>query len=290
MSILPENHRIHPETKTCQFDFRLIQAENGSKPKIKHSELFANIPASTDPIPYEWGLYHFTEYQRGWLVARHNLDHSWYLIDASIGVATGRDRPRLRVIAADTKGCDEVAFGIDPRMRREDIEGATIAYRENGKMLFAHSTVEEHHERILLAETAMATVFDELAYGRLSRTLTLVVGNKPSNQQLGALTILEHINSFKHDCMKMARYLEGQLHIGQHVKEPEKYYIYKMVENAFALAKKKWKVEKSAELNQISDHIAPIERRLTSRHSFKRRWEIPTVFPDAQTETESDDS
>ena len=191
-----------------------------------------------------------------------------------------------------SQGCNEIALGIDPRMRKEDIEGATIIYKnkkENG-WLFAHATEEEHHDRILLAETAISVVFEELLMDRLIRMDVVDIAGRSTSNRRGELTILAHINDFRNDCMKMARWSEGQLHIGEHVKDPEEHYIYKMVEKAFALAKKKWKAEKSAELNQISDRIAGIEKRLKSRHSFKRRWEIPQVFPNAQQQqqTESD--
>ena len=188
-----------------------------------------------------------------------------------------------------------IAFPIDPKMKPEDIDGARHIYLNDAgtAYMFAHATVEEHHDRMLLAETAIATVFDELVMERLIRSFPVVLDGtsaivqeeRSTSEQRGQLGILAHITNFKHDCMKLARYNEGQLHIGEHVKNPEKHYIYKMIENAFDLCKKKWTAEKPAELNQISDHLKKIEKRLKSRHSFKRRWEIPVVFPDAQTST-----
>ena len=195
-----------------------------------------------------------------------------------------------------TMRCDEandrthIACPIDPRMTREDIAGAIHAFANdnNNGMLFAHATEEEHHDRILLAETAISTVFEEILMDRLIRMDVIDIAGRSTSNRRGELTILAHINSFRNDCMKLARYNEGQLHIGQHVKDPEEHHIYQMVENAYDLCVKKWKAEKSAEYNQISDRLKPIEKRLKSRHSFKRRWEIPRVFPNAPRDTDSD--
>lgn len=115
---------------------------------------------------------------------------------------------------------------------------------------------------------------------------------RSTSEQRGALTVLQYITDFKHDCMRYARYNEGQLHIGEHVKNPEGKDTYSMIEKAFADTKKQWQKSPDENVvtayNLISDHLSKIEKRLKSRHSFKRRWEIPVVFPNAQqTETES---
>ena len=271
----PLIHKESSEITRCAFGYRV-----GDEYKIKRSDIFVNIPASTDPTPANWER--FPEYERGWIAVLSTLDRRWFLADAAAYIRYGS----LSIRSNTDQGCHEIAFGVDQRMKREDIDGATIAYIENGKILFAHATVEEHHDRILLAETAISVVFEELLMDRLIRMDVVDIAGRSTSNRRGELTILGHINSFRNDCMKLARYNEGQLHIGEHVKNPEEFYIYKMVENAFALCVKKWKAEKPAEYNQISDRIASIEKRLKSRHSFKRRWEIPTVFPNAErTET-----
>ena len=252
---------------------------------MSHSDLFANVPVNTERLNRRLS----PREKRGW-VAIHNSKH-WILADALVQRNVVNENAisfRVEALIFETQ-CERIAIGIDPRMKREDIDGATIIKKnaDGTKWLFSHSPIEDHHDRMLLAETAMATLFDELTYSRLSRVLTLIIQDKPKNQQLGEAAVMEHIRNFKHDCMRMARWHEGELTIGDHIKDPEEHYIYNMLQKAFATAEKKWKVEKSAEFNQINDHLAPIKKRLASRHSFKYRWEKPTVFPDAQQQSES---
>ena len=202
------------------------------------------------------------------------------------------DYTYIHVLEEDQRLIDKMAFPIDPKMKKIDIEGAINIYpnETNTGWLFEHCSVETHYDRILEAEVAMSTLFDELIHDKLTTLLVSFIQGHSKSNQLGEATILEHIELFRDDCKKMTRYREGQLYIGQHIQESGDHYIYKMVQEAFKLAKKKWTVEKSAELNQISDHIAPIEKRLNSRHNFKRRWEIPVVFPDAETQISAEES
>ena len=252
---------------------------------INRSDLFMNVPASTRRIT----LMYDESAERGWIAARNAFEKCWEAVDVVAVIQTPRQHgvDQNMVFVDDppfsNAHYDKLALGVDSRMKIEDVNGATIIRKNKSgtKWVFAHATEEHHHDRMLSAETAMATLFDELTYSRLSRVLTVIVQGKPKNQQLGELTVMEHINNFKHDCMRMARWHEGELNIGDHVKDLEEHYIYNMLQKAFATAEKKWKIEKSAELNQISDHIAPIKKRLASRHSFKFRWERPTVFPNA---------
>lgn len=199
---------------------------------------------------------------------------------------------QIQVLEEDQRLIDKIAFPIDKRMKQVDIDGAVNIYpnETNTGWLFEHAPVEDHHDRMFSAETAMSTIFEELLHDKLSTLLVSFIQGHSKSNQLGEAAVLEHIENFRDDCKKMTRYREGQLYIGEHVQNPGEHYIYKMVQEAFKLAKKKWSVEKSAELNQISDDIAPIEKRLNSRHNFKRRWEIPTVFPDAQTQTSAEEN
>ena len=274
-----------PSIQSSRID--LIEEDSGifnyNADSLKRSDLFLNVPASTEAITVRYP----PRAERGWIVARNAFEKCWEAVDVvAIFYPTYESTPSY--VSVDTPlfsdaHYDKLALGVDTRMKLEDVNGATIIKKNKSgtKWIFQHAEVEEHHDRMLLAETAMATLFDELTYSRLSRVLTVIIQGKPKNQQLGEAAVMEHINNFKHDCMRMARWHEGELDIGVHVKDPEEHYIYNMLQKAFATAEKKWQTEKSAELNQISDHIAPIKKRLASRHSFKFRWERPTVFPDA---------
>ena len=196
----------------------------------------------------------------------------------------------IHLYDTDELGVDRIAFPIDPRVKEIDVTGACHIYEneKNTGWLFAHATPEDHHERLLLTEAVITTVFEELLSERLNHFLVGLHRDIASNQRLGRLAIYEHIRLFKGDCAKIARYNEHQLYIGQHVHEPEKYDIYSMCQKALKDTKKKWTAEKPAELNQISRHLTSIETRLTTRPKHKRRWEIPTVFPNAQAPTEAE--
>lgn len=200
---------------------------------------------------------------------------------------TSSNLTRIHLLTIDRRLIDKMAYPIDPRMKEIDIDGAVNIYpnESNTGWLFEHCSIEEHHDRILAAEVAMSTLFDELIHDKLTTLLVSFIHEHSTANQIGEAAILEHIELFRDDCKKMTRYREGELYIGQHIQESNDHYIYKMVQEAFKLAKKQWSIHKSAQLNVISEHIAPIEKRLNSRHTFKRRWEIPTVFPDSQTQT-----
>ena len=242
---------------------------------FKRSDIFLNVPASTASHTRLYA----DEDERGYIAARNAFEKCWEAVD--VFAVKFRGYVVIDTPLFSTAHYDKLALGVDSRMKLEDVNGATIVKEVGGKWIFAHATEEEHHNRMLAAEAAMSTVFDALIQNSISRALTLIVKDRPSNQELGALTVWEHITDFRHDCMRMARYLEGQLTIGDHVKDPENHDIYDMLQKAFELTEKKWKVEKAQTLNAIDDHIAPIKKRLSSRHNFEYRWEKPTVFPNA---------
>lgn len=184
----------------------------------------------------------------------------------------------------DERQIDKMAWPVDPRMTRKDIDGAKhiIKNSTNTGWLFSPATPQDHEDRLLITEATITTVFEELLRSRFSRVdIVRLAGSSTSNQR-GELTVAEHINSFKNDCAKIARYNEHQLYIGQHIHEYEKHTIYAMCHKAFMDTKQKWRVEKSAELRQISNHLTPIEKRLSKRPTFEYRWEKPTIFPDAE--------
>lgn len=254
---------------------------------LKRSDLFLNVPAATKVSPYDLGA----DSERGWVAVRNAFEQSWEAVDAHAFLGFDESRTTRVVYVFNLFSdahYDKLALGVDSRMKLEDVNGATIIKKNKSgtKWVFAHATVEEHHNRMLAAEAAMSTVFDALVQNHLSRVLTLIVGDHESNQQLGALTLWEHIMAFRHDCMKMARWHEGELDIGAHVRDPDNHDIYDMLEKAFATTEKKWKIEKPKVLDAIDQHLAPIKKRLASRHSFEHRWERPTIFRNAQQQAE----
>lgn len=182
---------------------------------------------------------------------------------------------RIHSYDTDELHADRLAFPIDPRMKKIDIDGATHIYEndDNTGWLFAHATPEDHNQRLLLAEATITTVFEQVLTDLNDNILIAMFNDNPSNQILAKMTVYTHVKDFKNDCAKMARYNESQLYIGQHVHEPEKYDLYSMTALALEMAKKKWKIEKAQEINQISDYVAGIEKRLASGPTYKTRWE-----------------
>ena len=281
----PKVIRRRSDLEHCTFNIFIGQNPDIDL-NVESKKLFANVPTSTEDARGRWSSY--PVHKRGWCAVRSTLDRTWFLADSVIAVP---NNGVYLVIDAHTPdgGCDEIATFVDPKMKAKDINGARIAYKnEKGdKMLFAHCELDEHHDRMLQAETAISTVFEELLHDKLTTLLVSFIHEHSTSNQIGEAAILEHIELFRDDCKKLARYNEGQLYVGQHLQEPGKYYIYQMVENAFNDCEKKWKKEKPAEFNVISDHIASIRKRLNSRHTFKRRWET-IVFPEAGREPESE--
>lgn len=147
MYTIPSIHAPPIESTRCDFSFGYT---GETPPKINRADIFLNIPVSTDAIPQRFQ--HLTEYERGWIAVRHTLDRNWFTADAIAAINTRSKRVGITCLAKET--CDAMALGIDQRLKREDVDGATIIYEENDKWLFAHATVEDHHNRILAAEAA----------------------------------------------------------------------------------------------------------------------------------------
>ena len=286
MSTNPQIIRRPSDLQHCNFYIRYpsdVSIDLNSESK----KVFVNIPTTTEPLPRQWS--HLTNYKRGWAAVRSTLDRTWFLVDTIITIRNSRNEVSINCYTPES-GCDEIALIIDPRMKAKDINGASVVYK-NAKgdgWLFAHCEIDEHHDRMLQAETAISTVFEELLHDKLTTLLVSFIHEHSTANQIGEAAVLEHIELFRDDCKKLARYNEGQFYVGQHIQKPGKHYIYQMVENAFNDCESKWKKEKPKAFNVISDHIASIRKRLNSRHTFKRRWET-IVFPEAGRETETED-
>ena len=219
-------------------------------------------------------------------VAAHR-DGKWAVARAS---AFRRDgRYYVHLFDVDERAVDKIAFPVDPRIKSIDIEGATGIYKNKAgtAWLFSHASAEDHHARLLLAEATITTVFEQELTDLNDNILIAMFHNKPRNQILGKMTVYTHVKDFKNDCAKIARYNESQLYLGQHIHEPEKYDLYSMCEKALSVTKQKWTREKAQELNAISDYVGRIEKRLSSRLTYKTRWEAD-VFNSVRSAQASD--
>ena len=170
----------------------------------------------------------------------------------------------------------DIAYPIDPRMTRKDIEGATIAYAnpDNTGWLFAHATREEHHDREVLTEAVLSAVFADEISDLQIQVIQLIVNQKSTSRQRGELTNYDALAQFRQDVMEYARARERTLHIGQHIQEPLEYPIHKMALKAIEGVKQIWQASKESTLASIAGPVGRIQNRLQQRHGYQTRWAI----------------
>ena len=189
---------------------------------------------------------------------------------------------------AYNKPHDAYAYPIDPAMTRQDIEGATRIYENSDRTgwLFAHADTEHHHERVILLEAIMHTLFEDLVHDRLSSVLKAVVGhNNPSppigtallynyNAQSGSLANYQTLLEFRKECVKWCAEVEKLLFLGQHVQESDHFLKHQLV-RAIKQAKAVWKADtegKARNLVSIESQINGIIARVETEHEIETRW------------------
>ena len=244
---------------------------------LKVKDVIVNIPASTSPFTRVSG----TVTNRGWVAVRH--EGIWKIEDASIHISTSL----LSVLGAENVPHEAMAFPIDPRMKRQDIAGATKIYpnSDNTGWLFAHAEVGDHHERIIKLEAIMHTLFEDLVHSNLEDVLKKVVGgNNPSpqlgtellynyNSQFGALSNYSNIVEFRKECVKWCSEVEKLLHVGQHIQEDDLSIKHQLV-RAIKQAKLIWNADtgKARILATIASQVDAIIARVEADHEIETRW------------------
>ena len=165
-----------------------------------------------------------------------------------------------------------MAYPIDPSMTEKDINGATIIYpnASNDGWLFAHATKSEHIDRMFIASTAMATLFDNVIEAKLQQTLASIINNPQTNQQRGVYSHWANIVDFKKDCTAYCHKFEKLLYIGQH-KHEEGLDLRNILLRCIKHVKAEW--QKQNKYDAVSGDVNSIISHLETDHTFETRWE-----------------
>ena len=236
------------------------------------SELF--IPNQPITVKYENQFKGFAALQ--------DVD-KWYVKEITATVYPGS----LLAGFTEQKHFNAWAVPIDPRMTLDDINGATRIYPNdtNTGWLFAHAHENDHHERVILLEAIMHTLFEDLVHSKLEDVLKKVVGSdNPSpqagtellytyNSQFGSLSNYSNLIAFRQECVKWCSETEKLLHLGQHVQEDDHYLQHQLV-RAIKQAKLIWKADtgKARSLATIESQVDAIIARVETDHEIDTRW------------------
>ena len=217
----------------------------------------------------------------------------WHPIEVDFNFSIGQ----LSISPTIPKYYNQIAFPVDPAMTRQDIEGATRIYTNstNTGWLFAHAHAEDHHERVILLETIMHTLFEDLVHSKLEGVLKAVVGSdNPSpqigtellytyNAQSGQLANYSNLIDFRKECIKWCSEVEKLLHIGQHVQENNHYLQHQLV-RAIEQAKLIWNADtgKKSILASIASEVNAIIARVETDHEIETRWAKAKRIADAE--------
>ena len=207
----------------------------------------------------------------------------WHIIKANAYYITGA----IVINTQDSEKYDLMAFPIDPKMTAADIEGATHVFKnsDNTGWLFAHAHENDHHERVILLESIMHTLFEDLVHDKLTNLLKAVVGSdnpRPQigtellytyNAQSGQLANYSNLIDFRKECIKWCSEVEKLLHLGQHVQEDDHYLQHQLV-RAIEQAKLIWNADtgKKQILASILSDVNAIIARVETDHEIDTRW------------------
>ena len=249
----------------------------GSSPKKSHFVVNSITPLTTE-IPNEGVI---PENKRGWIATWDG--QKWHVEDAKIDIS--ESTAFVKHFSGEHR--EAYAYPIDPRMTRKDIEGATKIYPNdtNTGWLFAHAHENDHHDRVILLEAIMHTLFEDLVHSKLEGVLKAVVGSdNPSpqigtellytyNAQSGQLANYQNLIDFRKECIKWCSEVEKLLHLGQHVQEDDHYLKHQLV-RAINQAKLIWNADtgKKAILSGILSDVNAIIARVETDHEIETRW------------------
>ena len=138
-TILHVKTDYRPNSAGDHWDFRLNRPEGEDPPVtdlfIKQLGVYAE--RARELSTYQW--YNNVRY-----IAAHR-DNEWVVARA---VAYKTNYYFIHLFDIDERAVDKIAFPVDPRMTRQDIEGATKIYEnEDGTAwLFAHASAGNHHD------------------------------------------------------------------------------------------------------------------------------------------------
>ena len=261
MLAVPSIHNSHSEVGRCRFYIPYPS----DAPKIKRSDIFVNIPPSTDPELKDWT---YEEGRvRGWMAVRNTVDRHWFLADGvfyRIGSEIHFD--------ANSDPCDAIALGIDSRMTREDIEGATRIFKnaDNTGWLFAHSNTGHHADHELQLMACIDGVFQP--YFRQLHVDVIDGANLNIKQRATELYSL--LSQFYGEVIALARTNARAVLLGHRHREahPAEGHLHSEIKTAFAAVRAKWIKTRKADATKLAPSFAYVSNILTIP-SPETRWD-----------------
>ena len=254
----------------CQF-FYLYESETPPTPEQVRSAIFANIPASTEPAPSKWKRYE--KYERGWVAVASTLDRHWSLADASVIIQHQQYYKAIEIRAnTGVQGCDKIAFGIDPRMTREDIEGATRIYKNetNTGWLFAHSNTGHHADH----EIALVAGIDGIMQPFFRQYHVDVIMGANLTAKERAANQYKLLSIFYGECVGLARKNARTKHLGERHKDPHpaEGYIHSEIKVAYEATKTEWETNRAKDVALIQGAFTYITTALAIPNP-ETRWD-----------------
>ena len=208
----------------------------------------------------------------------------------------------LSIYCTERKHRTAIAFPIDPRMTRADIEGAKKIYpnADDTGWLFAHARPEDHHDRSLVVQAIVSAAFEKAVGDRLNEMFVLIVNDRSSSQQRGKLIEYDAIKSFREACIHWVREYEKALHVGEHIQE-EGHHYHLVALKSITETKRHWVAEKADDWSHVGGLVDKIISVMQSgnAHSHETRWDKAkrlaeeakkAASAETQTETTPDDS
>ena len=246
---------------------------------------FPIIKKAEDPLPAVYipslGFTHPTQNGETYLNAGYvavRYDNSWHVRQASATRYAdeyvvywgqrGSDSGLYHVIA------EAIAYPIDPRMKRSDIEGATIirANADNTAWVFFHAEEEEHHDRELAIQAAIVGAFQRTLD---DANLDVIRHRKNAAVQNAKILTYGRLIEFRDDWVGYALVAEQRKHIGHHIHDST--YVHECVIDSFNDAIKEWKKNKADAWTPIRYHVETVaKRRITTLHDYPEPWNHPT--------------
>lgn len=173
-------------------------------------------------------------------VAAHR-DGKWF--PARAWALILRHSADIHLFEEDELMVDKIAFPVDRRILREDLEGATRIYKnsEGTGWLFAHASVGDHQDHELLTMAALDSVFRPVF-----RQYETDIFNAPTEKH-GSVGKERHklLYTFYGEVLHGVRAAVRALHLGEHVKDayPAEGEMYKIISSVYNGKKTEWQAD-----------------------------------------------
>ena len=228
---------------------------------VERSDVFLNVPASTKDFPAFEKRQLGEGFERGWVAIKHTLDRHWFTADA--GYVVNHQHRELLVLINTDQACDEMAFGVDPRMTKEDVDGATRIYKNetNDGWLFAHSDVGHHHDH----EIQLMAGIDGLIQPMFRQYHVDVISGATIDVKNRAAELYKLLSIFYGEMVGLARKNARAVLLGTRHKEihPEAGHLHTEIKAAFEDTKTEWETNRASDATKLRTAFTYISNVLT---------------------------